>query len=92
MTTATTDISALAAAWAERAQSTYATPEARAALRCALGDAAHLCDALAKNIEIANPGRRRGSVSTAGRFAAWQVHGAGSTIWRMRELIEVPSS
>lgn len=92
MTTVTTDISALAAVLAEDAQRTYATPEARAALRCALADAANLCGALAKNIKIANPGWRRDNVSPPGLFAAWQVQQAAETIWKMRELIEVPSS
>lgn len=59
----------------------------RAALRCALGDAAHLCDAIARQIEAANPGRKRGSVSGPGVELAAVAKRCGDTIWAMRDKI-----
>lgn len=72
------------------ATETYREPRERAALRCALGDAAHLCDLIRREIEANNPGRKRGSVSSIGQAMAANVEDAASMIWQMREMIEVP--
>jgi hypothetical protein len=62
------------------------------ALRCALADAAHMCDAVAKDIldEYTTPGykipRKRG------REIALAMKRAGDAIWQMREKIKVSDS
>jgi hypothetical protein len=67
----------------------YQTREQRVAMRGALSDAAHLCDALAKQIEASNPGRGKGKVSSLGRYSADVVRNCGNAIWAMREKVQV---
>lgn len=67
----------------------YATRVERAALRCALGDAAHLCDAIMR--EIASEWKGRGGVTKKrGQELAEIAKRCGDEIWKMREKIEVP--
>lgn len=73
---------------AATSQGIYREPPERAALRCALGDAAHLCDALARDIE--NLGRRRKTVNKKHQEMAAVARRCGDAIWKMRDLIEVP--
>jgi hypothetical protein len=70
------------------ALNTYQTTEERAALRCALGDAAALADTLALQIENENR-TARGHVTKHGRALAAAVRRAGDDIWAMREKIDV---
>lgn len=72
------------------AMSVYTQPSERAALRCALGDAASLCDAMVRETERAN--RTRGNrVSQGGLALAGAIKGAADAIWAMREMIDVES-
>lgn len=60
------------------------------ARRAALREATELCDHIAKQIEEANPGRKKGDISKAA-FDSWlQVKRCGEEIWKMREATEVP--
>lgn len=60
------------------------------AKRSIMGDMAHWCDVKALLIEKANPGRKKGSVTAVGQFAAQVVREIGDHIWAEREKIEVP--
>lgn len=60
------------------------------AKRSVMGELAHWCDAKAKAVEAQNPGRRKGSVSSIGLFAAQIAKDIGDHIWAEREKIEVP--
>lgn len=73
---------------ADSSMVTYASQKERAALRCALGDAAHLCDAVARDIE--SRFRRRKTVTKAGQEMATIAKMCGDAIWQMREQISVP--
>lgn len=64
----------------------YRTRRERAALRCALGDAAHLCDALARKVRDEYRGRG-GAVKKPGHDIAVWIERAGNEIWAMRELV-----
>jgi hypothetical protein len=68
----------------------YRSVEQRAAMRGALSDAAHLCGAIAKEIEAANPGRGKGSVSSIGQRSAYIAKRCSDRIWAMRDKIKVP--
>ena len=57
----------------------------RASIRSGMFDAAHMCDALARDIQEAH--RRRGKVSNLGLQIAQAVELAGNAIWEMREKI-----
>ena len=60
---------------------TYTTREQRAAMRGALSDAAHLCDAIAKQI--------MGPMST--RYQRRRIaKRCGDAIWAMRDKVTVP--
>lgn len=69
------------------ALSIYKTPDERAAMRGALGDAAALCDALAT--QIGHEHRSRGVIKKQGLALAAAVTKAADAIWQMREKIEV---
>lgn len=73
---------------ADSSMATYTSRQERAALRCALSDAAHLCDAVARDIE--NRFRRRKTVTKAGQEMATIAKMCGDAIWQMREQISVP--
>lgn len=76
---------------AEYAMRTYRTPEERAALRCALSDAASLCDTLTKDIAAENRGNHgRGATTKRGRELAAVAKRCGDTIWALRDKITVP--
>jgi hypothetical protein len=69
----------------------YRTPGERAALRCALGDAAALCDGLARQIAAENRGRGgKGAVTKRGLELEAIAKRCGDAIWAMREKIDVP--
>lgn len=65
----------------------YQTAEHRVGLRSGLSDAAHICDALAK--EIAPEGKR---ASLMKREIAEALKAAGDTIWRARAAVDVPGN
>lgn len=68
---------------------TYREHAEKAAMRCALGDAAGLCDVIARSITEAGRGRN-GRVSQAVKDAAKIAKRCGDDIWAMRELIVLP--
>jgi hypothetical protein len=69
----------------------YKTARERAALRCALGDAAALCDGIAREIAAENRGRKgKGSVTKLGLQLEAIAKRCGDEIWAMRERIDVP--
>lgn len=65
----------------------YETPDMRAAMRGALGDAAALCDALGSELIAQNTRRGRVNKRTAEMAAAFKR--CGDEIWRMRETVRV---
>lgn len=68
------------------AMSTYSEHAERAALRCALSDAAHLCDALARDV-LYETRSKRGHHTKRGRELAVIAERCGNAIWAMRELV-----
>lgn len=75
--------------WLAHAMSAYSTSEGRAALRCALGDAAALCDGIARDIAAENRGRGgKGAVTKCGLELEAIAKRCGDAIWAMREKIE----
>lgn len=69
----------------------YKTAGERAALRCALGDAAALCDGLAREIAAENRGRGgKGAVTKVGLKLESIAKRCGDEIWAMREKIGAP--
>lgn len=71
----------------------YKTPGERAALRCALGDAASICDGLARVIAAESRGRGgKGAVTKRGLELEAVAKRCGDAIWAMRERIDVPHS
>lgn len=68
--------------------SAYPTLEHRAAMRGALGDAAGLCDALARDIAAENSSR--GRVTKRGQQLEAIAKRCGDAIWAMREKVHVP--
>ena len=72
------------------AMSTYRERGERAALRCALGDAAALCDRIAMEVLAAHRTRSgKGPPSKLGMQLCDAVKTAGNEIWAMREKITV---
>lgn len=59
-----------------------------ASVRSAYGDAAHMCDAIAADIESAYT--KRGRVTKEGKALANALRNAGEVIWAMRDQIKVP--
>jgi hypothetical protein len=77
-----------AALWMQRAMQTYRTRGERAAMRCVIGDAAGLCDAIARAIEIENKGNHgKGATTKRGREMAAVAKRCGDAIWDMRKLV-----
>lgn len=73
---------------AARSCQTYREHRERAALRCALGDAAALCDALARAIEKDHRTRNgKGPVSKLGKLRASVAKACGDQIFAMRDRI-----
>jgi hypothetical protein len=70
------------------ATGTYTEPSERAALRCAMGDAAALCDAIARRVLEANC--TRGRVTNVGQALAAVATQCGDEIAKMRDKIIVP--
>lgn len=71
---------------------TYDQRGERAALRCALGDAAGICDAMAREIETTHRTRNgKGPVSANGQNLAAIVRVCGDRIFAARDLIGMPS-
>lgn len=62
----------------------------REALREALREAVEILDELKRRIAENNPGRKKGSVSQIGEFAADAVQRGADAIWAKREGIKVP--
>lgn len=54
-------------------------------VRSGYGDAAHMCDALAADIEAAHT--TRGKVTKQGKALADAVRAAGNVIWAMRDKL-----
>jgi hypothetical protein len=74
----------------ETALRIYPSRPERVAVRGALGDAAALCDALARDIEANNPrNRKKGTVTVRGAQLADIARQCGNIIWNMRDKIEV---
>jgi hypothetical protein len=70
---------------------TYRTRAERVAIRCALGDAAALCDCIAGQIAIANRGRGgKGAVTKRGSELEAMAKRCADAIWQMR--LAVPAS
>ena len=70
---------------------TYKTAKERAAMRSAFGDAAALCDGLARDIADENRGRGgKGAVTKLGLKLEAIAKRCGDEIWNMREQIDVP--
>jgi hypothetical protein len=70
----------------------YRTHAERVAIRCALGDAAALCDYLAGQIAIANRGRGgKGAVTKRGAELEAIAKRCGDAIWQMRLGVDVPA-
>lgn len=65
----------------------YQARAERVAMRCALGDAAALCDALAA--QIGREHRYHGRIKKEGLALAAAVTRAADAIWAMREKIDV---
>src|SRR5262249_28455553 len=61
--------------------------ETRAAIRSALGDAAHLCDALARDIEDAHRSKRGQYIRQEGQALAAAMRQAGDMFWQFRECV-----
>ena len=76
----------------DRALRLHPTREGRSGIRSGLGDAASICDLVAKRIEKANPGRGKNSVSQVGQEIATAVRRAGDEIMAVRDRIDVPGS
>ena len=55
-------------------------------VRSGHGDAAHMCDAIATDIERENT--VRGRVTNRGREIAAEVRRAGDAIWALRDILE----
>ncbi len=66
----------------------YHSPEQRVAMRGALGDAAGLCDAMAREIALSNS-YGRGKVTKIGQELAAIATRCGDAIWAMREKVKV---
>lgn len=74
----------------DAAQRVYKTHAERAAMRCALGDAASLCDVIVRDIASAHRGRGgKGAVTKLGNELAAIARRCGDEIWQMREKIRV---
>lgn len=76
---------------AAAAMQVYQALGERAAMRCALGDASSLCDALARDVENHNRGIR-GRVTVRGEEKASSLRACAEALWLMREKITVPQS
>lgn len=85
-------IAAFVAEMAASAQRHYQTPRERAAMRCALSDAAHLCDAIAASVIKNNPGRQKEGVSQQGEAMLLAVRRCADMIWAMRAEITTANS
>ena len=72
----------------DAAQKTYKTRKERAAMRCALGDAAALCDAISGAVETTFQ-NKRGYIRKEGRVLAAQAKQCGDLIWKMRDGIDL---
>lgn len=68
----------------------YRDPDTRTGIRCGLGDAAGLCDALEKQIMEEYRGRGgRGATTKEGRALAAVAKRCGDEIWAMRDMVKV---
>ena len=76
----------------DRALRLHPTREGRSGIRSGLGDAASICDLVAKSVERANPGRGKDSVSQVGQAIAHAIRSAGDKIMAVRDRIDVPRS
>lgn len=74
---------------AEHSMSVYDTGKERSALRCEAGDAAHLCDAVARWIGEQHR-VRGGRISKRGQELQAIAKLCGDEIWKMRDLIKHP--
>ena len=67
---------------------TYVKRKERAAMRCGLGDAAALCDAIARDL-LAENGLSRGQSTKLGQQLATIAKRCGDAIWAMREKVTI---
>jgi hypothetical protein len=71
----------------------YTERQERAAMRCAMGDAAALCDAIAREMAARSRGRGgKGAVTKQGLILEAVAKRCADAIWAMREMIDVPSA
>lgn len=70
----------------DAAKVTYREHAERAALRCGTGDAAGLCDAIARFL-MQQHRTKRGHLSVRGQELAQIAKMCGDEIWKMRDLI-----
>ena len=74
----------------ELSKQTYKERGERAALRCALGDAAAMCDGIARDVAAENTMRGAGrTVTKRGLELEAIAKQCGDAIWAMREKISV---
>jgi len=77
----------------ELSKKTYTEDGERAALRCALGDAAAMCDGIARDIAAENTMRGAGrTVTKRGLELEAVAKRCGDAIWAMREKISVTNN
>jgi len=78
----------IAERYAASSMRVHRTDDGRAAMRCALGDAAALCDAISRDIAAENRSRGgKGAVTKLGLQLAAVADRCGDAIWGMRDLI-----
>lgn len=72
---------------------TYPEHTERAALRCAMGDAAHICDMLAAQMLEDTRGRGgKGAHTILGKQLSAAMKTCGDKIWALRDQINVKDS
>ena len=73
------------------AMQTYKTHGERAALRCALGDAAAVCDGIAREVAAENTIRGAGrTVTKRGQELEAIAKRCADAVWALRESIRMP--
>jgi hypothetical protein len=83
------DAPALAKAMVSATVRVYVSRDERAAIRCALGDAAHLCDAIVADI-LKETATKHGKETERGRQLAAIAKRCGDAIWAMRDDVHCP--
>ena len=73
-------------------ENSYKTRAERAAYRAGLSSAAALCDQKAAFVRKQNPGKRKGTASSIGEFAAGIVDSCADEIMAIYSKISVPAA